>query len=87
MTTPEIREQIQQYVDQLSPRRLRVAADFLAYLAERESQEATEELIKIPGFVEAFEKPSKASPQASSLTGEKSARMYNVCLISDTEEF
>lgn len=56
MTTAEVRDQIKQYVDQLSPERLRVAADFLAYLADHESQEATEELLKIPGFVEAFEK-------------------------------
>lgn len=67
MTTLEIREQIQQYVDQLSPERLRVAADFLAYLADRESQEATEELIKIPGFVEAFEK-AKQDIAAGQLT-------------------
>lgn len=55
MTIAEIRDQIKQYADQLSPERLRVAADFLAYLAERESEEATEELLKIPSFIEAFE--------------------------------
>ncbi|HEY9852034.1 MAG TPA: hypothetical protein V6D28_21345 [Leptolyngbyaceae cyanobacterium] len=55
-TTNEIRQQIKEYVDRLSPERLRVAADFLAYLAERESNEATEELLEIPGFVEAFER-------------------------------
>ena len=35
---------------------MRVAADFLAYLAERESNEATEELLEIPGFIEAFDR-------------------------------
>jgi hypothetical protein len=35
---------------QLSPERLRVASDFLAYLREREENEATEELVNIPGF-------------------------------------
>jgi len=76
MTTTEIREQIQQYVDQLSPERLRVAVDFLAYLAERESQEATEELLKIPGFVEAFEK-AKQDVAAGRLTPvEKLRRKY-----------
>ncbi|MFB2893657.1 hypothetical protein ACE1CI_12165 [Aerosakkonemataceae cyanobacterium BLCC-F50] len=39
---------------QLSPDRLRVAVDFLAYLQEREENEATEELLSIPGFTEAF---------------------------------
>lgn len=38
----------------LSPERLRVASDFLAYLEERESSEATQELLNIPGFEEAF---------------------------------
>jgi len=38
----------------LSPERLRVANDFLAYLQEREEDEATAELLNIPGFEEAF---------------------------------
>jgi hypothetical protein len=56
MNTNEMRLQIKEYVDRLSPERLRVAADFLAYLAEGESNEATQELLEIPGFVEAFER-------------------------------
>jgi hypothetical protein len=56
MNTKEMRRQVKQYIEQLSPERLRVAADFLAYLAERENNEATQELLEIPGFVEAFEK-------------------------------
>ena len=39
-------------LETLSPERLRVADDFLAYLEERESNEATEELVAIPGFIE-----------------------------------
>lgn len=38
----------------LSLERLRVANDFLAYLEEREGNEATEELLNIVGFEEAF---------------------------------
>ncbi|WP_414569575.1 hypothetical protein [Nostoc sp. CCY 9925] len=56
MNTGEIRQRIQEYVDQLSPERLLVAADFLAYLAEREDNDATEELLNIQGFKEAFAK-------------------------------
>lgn len=59
MSNAEIRHQINQYIAQLSPQRLRVAADFLAYLAERESEEATEELLEISGFVEAFEEAKR----------------------------
>ena len=40
----------------LSLERLRVASDFLAYLEERESSEATQELLNIPCFEEAFRK-------------------------------
>ncbi len=40
----------------LSPERLQVASDFLAYLEERESSEATQELLNVPGFEEAFRK-------------------------------
>ncbi|MFB2833135.1 hypothetical protein [Floridanema evergladense] len=56
MNTDQMCLQVKEYVDRLSPDRLRVAADFLAYLAERESNEATEELLEIPGFIEAFER-------------------------------
>lgn len=38
----------------LSVDRLRVANDFLAYLEEREENEATEELMNIDGFRETF---------------------------------
>lgn len=40
----------------LSPERLRVANDFLAYLQEREETDATKELLDIPGFDTAFER-------------------------------
>lgn len=39
-------------LENLSPEKLRVADDFLAYLEERESNGATEELLAIPGFME-----------------------------------
>jgi len=38
----------------LSLERLRVANDFLAYLQEREENEATAELLSIPGFEAVF---------------------------------
>jgi len=39
----------------LSPERLQVANDFLAYLQERQENEATTELLSIPGFEAAFQ--------------------------------
>ncbi len=41
-------------LQRLSISRLRVANDFLAYLEKREENEATEELLNIDGFREAF---------------------------------
>ena len=59
MNAVELNRQIKEYIDRLSPERLQVAADFLAYLADKESEEATKELLAIPGFVEAFERGKK----------------------------
>ncbi|WNZ25866.1 hypothetical protein HJG54_25565 [Leptolyngbya sp. NK1-12] len=52
----EIRQRIDRYLDQLSNERLNLVVDFLAYLADRESEAATQELLNIPGFIESFEK-------------------------------
>lgn len=43
-------------LSRLSPDRLRVAVDFLEYLERREQNEATLELLSIPGFSEEFSK-------------------------------
>jgi hypothetical protein len=42
MNNTEIRQQINQHLDQLSFDRLQLVADFLAYLADKESEEATQ---------------------------------------------
>ncbi len=47
-------EDARQRLERLSRDRLKVASDFLAYLDEREQSEATEELLSIPGFEDAF---------------------------------
>lgn len=49
--TKELRDRIREYSDRLSPEGLQVAADFLSDLAEGESNEATEELLNILGFL------------------------------------
>ncbi len=59
MNTTEIRQQINQHLDRLSSDRLQLVAEFLAYLADKESEEATQELLDIPGFIESFERGKK----------------------------
>ena len=52
-------KEIERSLERLSLERLRVVKDFLMYLEERESSEVTAELLKIPGFEEAFRKALK----------------------------
>jgi hypothetical protein len=76
MNTLEMREQAKKYIDQLSADKLVVAADFLAYLAEREDKEATEELLNIQGFREAFTKAQKSVEQGKVIPVEQLKRKY-----------
>ena len=59
MATTDLRRQVIERVKRLSPERLRVADDFLAYLEEREADEATEDLLRIPGFLSALEQAER----------------------------
>jgi len=43
MTVAEIREQIEDYIDQIPPDHLGSVLDFVAFLADRNSEHATEE--------------------------------------------
>ena len=43
-------QEAQNTLTQLSPEKLQVAVDFLAYLQDKEAQEATDELLSIPNF-------------------------------------
>lgn len=76
MQSIEIRQRAKEYIDQLSPERLLVAADFLAYLAERESNEATEELLQIPGFVEDFKEAKKDITAGKVISVDQLKRKY-----------
>lgn len=76
MKTQELRQNLKQSIDSLSPERLLVVADFLACLSERESTEATNELLKIPGFVEAFNKAQKDIAAGKVTTVEQLKRKY-----------
>ncbi len=52
MSPTRLLDKAKQRLETLSPERLRVADDFLSYLADRESEQATAELLAIPGFLE-----------------------------------
>ncbi|KOR35137.1 hypothetical protein AM228_20150 [Planktothricoides sp. SR001] len=69
-------QELKSKIDRLSPERLLVAADFLAYLAERESNDATEELLKIPGFLEVFNQAKKNVAAGKVTTVDQLKRSY-----------
>jgi hypothetical protein len=56
MNTTQMRNQVKQNIDKLSPEKLIVIAWFLHDLLDDENEDATEELLKISGFESAFEK-------------------------------
>ncbi|XHX80280.1 MAG: hypothetical protein RBJ76_10220 [Stenomitos frigidus ULC029] len=59
----ELQRQLSESLKQLSPERLQVLADFAAYLANAESETATQELLAIPGLLERV-KQNQATPKA-----------------------
>ncbi len=59
MQNQEFRQQVKSYVDQLSAEKLLVAADFLAYLVEKEDNDATQELLNIAGFEDELREAEK----------------------------
>jgi adenine specific DNA methylase Mod len=59
----ELQQQLNNSLQQLSPERLKVLADFAAYLADVESEAATQELLAIPGLLERVKK-NKLTPKS-----------------------
>ncbi|AFY40915.1 hypothetical protein [Nostoc sp. PCC 7107] len=63
VSVTELQNQLNDLLKQLSPERLQVLADFAAYLANAESETATQELLAIPGLLERV-KQNQATPKA-----------------------
>lgn len=72
-TTERLRRRVVQRVDSLSRDRLRQADDFLKYLEERESAEATDELLAIPGFMKRL-RQAEAEARKGKLTDWRDLR-------------
>lgn len=62
LSTTELQRQLNESLQQLSPERLQVLADFAAYLANAESEAATQELLATPGLLERV-KQNQAIPK------------------------
>ena len=76
MGVVELRSQIQDYVEQLSNDKLLIAADFLARLAEQESDDPTEELLGISGFQDSFVRAKKNVNEGKVISVEQLKRKY-----------
>lgn len=76
MTTIELRRRARQRIRGLTPESLREADEFLARLEQRESEEATQELLEIPGFLEAFDEGLRSIEEGDVTPVADLARKY-----------
>jgi hypothetical protein len=76
MNTLELRQTIENYLNQLSPQHLNLVAKLLAYLTDKESQVATQELLDIPGFWETFERSQQQLTEGRVTPCEQLKRKY-----------
>ncbi len=63
ISVTDLQCQLNDLLKQLSPERLQVLTDFAAYLANTESEAATQELLTIPGLLERV-KQNQATPKS-----------------------
>ena len=59
MSTTELRRHLKRQIESLPVDRLKVAADFVDYLADREPNAATRELLRIPNMVKDIQTAEK----------------------------
>jgi hypothetical protein len=76
MNLAEVHQTIDRYLIQLTPERLNIAVELLAYLADKESEDATKELSDIPGFIESFERGRKDIAQGRITSYKQLKRRY-----------
>jgi hypothetical protein len=62
LSVTDIQNQLSESIKQLSPERLKVVADFAAFLASAESEAATQELLSISGLLERVQQ-NQATPK------------------------
>jgi len=61
LNVTELHQQLNKSLQQLSPERLQVLTDFAAYLADIESETATQELLAIPGLLDRIQHNQRIS--------------------------
>lgn len=76
MSALELRRKAKKRIDGLSPESLKFTLDFMEFLDEREEEDATEELMRIPGFGKAMEKAERDIAAGRVTPVEKLRRKY-----------
>ena len=76
MTITQLRQTAKESIDGLPAEQLKVAAEFLRYLDERASDEATEELLRIPGILKDLEEAERDVAEGRTTPVEKLKRKY-----------
>jgi len=76
MSDTQLLRRAKRRLNQLSDQRLRAADDFLAYLEDLDSDEATEELLRIPGILERLEKAGRDVAEGRTVSVEELRRRY-----------
>ena len=67
-------EEVERSLRRLSPDRLQVARDFLAYLEEREEHEATAELLSLAGLEAAYRRAVQQAESGAAIRFEDARR-------------
>jgi hypothetical protein len=76
MDTKELKRRAKRRIDSLSPERAQTADDFLAYLEDREDNDATAELMRIPGLLDELRKAEQEVTRGETVVVEDLKRKY-----------
>ncbi len=76
MRLDQLRQAAKDRIDGLAPDQLKVAAEFLRYLDQRASEEATAELLRIAGMQEDIEEAEREFAQGKGTPADKLRRKY-----------
>ena len=87
MTTTELRKNAKARLDSLPPDKVKVAAEFIKYLEISASNDATMELLKIPGIIGDIKEAAKQIKKGMGKNWRKVQKMYKVHLLPKAEKF
>lgn len=76
MSSTEVLDRAKHRLERLSEQRLHTADDILAYLEDLDSDEATEELLRIPGLMEQLEEAERDIAEGRTVSVDELQRKH-----------